>query len=70
VTFETKLSRAQLQERVRSNWGCWRLVLSERGFDFQTVFGRPYMTPTDVMEANIALDMQIKAEKEAAKRKR
>ena len=45
-------------------------MLSDRGFDFQTVFGRPYMTPQDVMEANIALDMQIEAEKRAAKKKR
>ena len=44
--------------------------MSDRGFDYQTVFGRPYMTPQDVMEANIALDMQIEAEKRAAKKKR
>ena len=40
-----------------------------RGFDFQTVFGKPYMTPQDVEEANIALDMQIKEENKAMKRK-
>ena len=39
------------------------MVLSDRGFDFQTVFGKPYMTEQDVMEANLALDMQIEAEK-------
>ena len=44
-------------------------MLSERGFDFQTVFGKPFMTPQDIEEANIALDMQIEAEKKAAKRK-
>jgi len=45
-------------------------VLAEgRGFDFQTVFGKPYMTPQDVEEANIALDIQLKEEKKAAKRK-
>lgn len=48
----------------------WRLVLSDRGFDYQTVFGKPYMTPQDVLEANLALDMQIEAEKRAAKKKR
>ena len=47
----------------------WRLILSERGFDFQTVFGKPYMTPQDVAEANIALDMQLQAEKKAVKKK-
>jgi hypothetical protein len=45
-------------------------VLSDRGFDFQTVFGKPYMTPQDIAEANIAMDMQIEAEKRAAKKKR
>ena len=43
--------------------------MSERGFDFQTVFGKPYMTPQDVEEANIALDMQIEAERKAVKKK-
>ena len=43
--------------------------MSER-FDFQTVFGKPYMTPRDIAEANIALDIQIEEEKKAAKRKR
>ena len=44
--------------------------MAEKGFDFQTVFGRPYMTPQDIEEANIALDIQIKAEKQAMKKKR
>lgn len=43
--------------------------MAQRGFDFQTVFGRPYMTPQDVAEANIALDEQLKAEKQAYKKK-
>jgi hypothetical protein len=34
------------------------------------VFGKPFMSPNDVMEANYALDMQIEAEKRAAKKKR
>lgn len=38
-------------------------------FDYQTVFGKPFMTPEDVAEANVALDMQIQADKEAAKKK-
>lgn len=44
--------------------------MSDRGFDYQTVFGRPYMTPQDVKEANIAMDMQLEAEKRAMRRKR
>ena len=38
-------------------------------FSFQTVFGRPYMTPQDAEEANIALEIQMEAEKKAAKKK-
>lgn len=64
------MTQAQLRQRAKSNWNLWRLVLSERGFDYQTVFGRPFMSPNDVMEANYALDMQIEAEKRAAKMKR
>lgn len=64
-----KQSRAKIERKVRENWAYWRLVLSERGFDFQTVFGKPFMTPQDVRDANIALNMQIEAEKKAAKKK-
>lgn len=47
----------------------WRLVVSDRGFDYSTVFGKPYMTPDDIMEANFALDMQYEAERKAIKKK-
>lgn len=43
--------------------------MANRGFDFQTVFGKPYMTPQDIAKANIALDMQIEADKKAMKKK-
>lgn len=62
-------SKSRIKKKVKENWGLWRLVLSNRGFDYQTVFGKSYMTPQDVIEANIALDMQIEAEKNAAKKK-
>ena len=70
MIFERKLTKTQLRKRAESNWNLWRLVLSDRGFDYQTVFGKPFMSPQDVDEANIALDMQIEAEKRAAKKKR
>lgn len=44
--------------------------MSGRGFDYQTVFGKPYMTPQDVEEANYALDLQIESENKRLKRKR
>lgn len=43
--------------------------MSEKGFDYQTVFGKPYMTPQDVLEANIALDIQLEIERKAMKKK-
>jgi len=44
------------------------LILSDRGFTYQDVFC--HMTPQDVQEANIALDIQIEAEKKQAKKKK
>ena len=67
---EKSLTKSQLKRRARNNWYLWRLVLANRGFDYQTVFGKPFMTVQDIEEANIALDMQIEEEKKATKRKR
>lgn len=41
--------------------------MSGRGFDYNTVFNQ--MTPTEIEAANIALDLQLKAEKAAIKKK-
>lgn len=46
----------------------WRLILSECGLDYNTVFYQ--MTPEEIQKANIALDMKIKSEKKALRRKR
>ena len=53
---------------MRSNWAMYRLVLSESGFDYNTVFYQ--MTPQEIAKATIALDMKIEAEKKAIKKKR
>ncbi len=66
---EEIMSESQLKKRARKNWPLWRLVLSNRGFSYQTVFGKPYLSQQDVIEANFALDMQIEAEKKAARKK-
>lgn len=42
--------------------------MSEKGFSYTDVFYR--MTPQQIQEANIALDMQIEAEKRQIKKKR
>ena len=65
-----KQSTAKLKRKVDENWAYWRLVLSGRGFDYATVFGKPFMTPQDVKEANIALNRQIETEKNAIKSKK
>lgn len=41
--------------------------MAQRGFDYQSVFY--VMTPQEIDEANIALDIQITAEKKALKTK-
>ena len=70
VDFETKKTREQLEQQVRNNWNLWRLVLAEgRGFDYATVFGTSIMTPQDIEMANIALDIQVEAEREALNKK-
>ncbi len=46
----------------------WRLILSDCSFDYNTVFHQ--MTPSEIQKANIALDMKIKAEKKAMRRKK
>ena len=66
---QKKLSKTKLKRRVKDNWALWRLVVSDRGFDWQTVFGKSHMTPQDVEEANIALEMQYEAERKAMKSK-
>lgn len=68
VTFEARKTKAELKKRVRNNFAAWRLVLSECGFDYNTVFHQ--MLPEEIEMANIALDMKIESERKAMKRKR
>lgn len=65
-----KLSNAKLKRRAQDNWSLWRLIYeSEGALNFQAVFGKPFMTPQDAIEANYALDMIIEARKKAAKKR-
>lgn len=68
MTFEVRKTKAELKEQVRNNFAAWRLVLSECGFDYNTVFNQ--MSPEEIEMANIALDMKIESERKAMKRKR
>ena len=65
-----KLSKAKLKRRARDNWALWRLVFgSEGAISFQTAFGRNYMTPNDIVEANFALDMVNEQRRKAMRKK-
>ena len=69
ATFETRRSKAQLKKRVEDNWASWRLIFSDiGGFTHDYVFN--CMTPGQINEANIALDIANKARKESAKKAR
>lgn len=59
ATFAEKRTKQQLREAAESNWKLWRLVLSDGGFDYDTVFNK--MTMDEVDEANAALDLYIEA---------
>ena len=66
-TFPRPTSKARLKEQVRSEWNAWRLVLSGK-FSYDEAFN--YFTPEIIDKANIALDLEIEAEKNAAKTKK
>lgn len=69
VTFEAKKTKAELKKRVRNNWAAWRLIYCEMAnFTFDEVFH--CMTPQEIEEANIALDIVNEEIKRQSKRKR
>lgn len=65
-TFETRKTKASLNKKVRENWACWRLILSDSKFDYNTVFYQ--MTPQQIAEANIALDIYEEEMRKALKK--
>lgn len=64
VAFEKRLTKQQLRNRAKQNWGLWRLVLDGK-LPFDTVFYD--MSLNQVYEANAALDLYIKLQKDARK---
>lgn len=58
----------QLKQAAKSKWKLWRLVFSDGGFDYSTVFHR--MTMDEVDEANAALDIYSDKLKKAMKKKK
>lgn len=65
-TFPRPTSKTKLKEQVRSEWNAWRLVLSGK-FNYDEVFN--CFSPDIIDKANIALDLEIEAEKNAMKKK-
>ena len=63
---EPKISRSKAEKRVRENWAMWRLVLSDMGnFTYDYVFHQ--MTPQEIQEANIAMDIALASMKKKIK---
>ena len=67
MTFEIRRTKQSLNKRVRENWACWRLILSDCHFDYNTVFFQ--MTPQQIEEANIAIDIYQEELQKAMKNK-
>lgn len=71
MTFTIRRTKAQLKQRVKKNWGAWRLIFCDMAnFTYNEVFY--HMTPQQIEEANIALDIvneQIKKQTKVRKRK-
>ena len=59
------MTKAELKRLAREHWAMWRLVLDAK-MDYNTVFHQ--MLPSEVEEANAALDMYIAAMKQANKK--
>lgn len=54
--FDSKKTSAQIKQQARNNMACWRLIFCDMSnLDYNTVFHQ--MTPQEIEEANIALDM-------------
>ena len=56
---EEELSDRELKAKIKSEWGAWRLILSDMGnFTHDYVFN--HMTPQEIREANLAIDRALK----------
>ena len=56
--FEDIPSERKIQNQVKEEWACWRLIYNDiSSFDIDTVFNK--MTPLEIKKANVALDIVI-----------
>lgn len=68
VFSKEKASKAALKRKVRKQWGCWRLIYCDMAnFTYDEVFHR--MSPQEIEEANIALDIVEELLKKKMKKK-
>ncbi|WP_379142368.1 hypothetical protein [Paenibacillus sp. sgz500992] len=61
------VSKSEAKRRALENWGQWRLLLSDMGITYSDLL---IMDDDDVAEANAALDIHIKQQKELNKSKK
>lgn len=60
------ISKQEAENRARSNWPMWRLLLSDMSITYSDL---ELMDQEDIMEANAALDIHIKQQQKNAKQK-
>lgn len=58
--FGESLTPARARQKAKEHWDWWRLVL-EAGLDYNAVFHQ--MLPEEILEANAAYDLFLKAGK-------
>lgn len=60
-TFPKIPVKSRLRQKIRNNWGYWRLCIDNNGNfnaqNYEYVFN--HMTPLEIEEANTAMDLQI-----------
>lgn len=62
-----RISKTEAKRRAEANWSHWRLLLSDMGITYADLL---IMDDEDVAEANAALDIHIKQQKELNKSKK
>ncbi|MEK4062200.1 MULTISPECIES: hypothetical protein [unclassified Paenibacillus] len=62
-----RISKIEAKRRAEENWPQWRLLLSDMGITYSDLLT---MDDEDIAEANAALDIHIKQQKELNKSKK
>ncbi|WP_341348597.1 hypothetical protein [Paenibacillus sp. FSL H3-0469] len=62
-----RISKTEAMRRAEANWSQWRILLSDMGITYSDLL---IMDDEDVAEANAALDIHIKQQRELNKSKK